>query len=136
MGMDVDKPFQLEIAVEHSCRSQAKKLEPIAEFDAFLTGRARLSSSSSLLWNLAVILAHSGDPGYGYRRRAGLVVWPPFWHRSAAILGISIVIRLIRVRFERAHPQTPAEGNWGGIYRSTTHIHSLPGMLHAPSSSP
>ncbi len=74
-----------------------------------------------------MILAHSGD-SWLWAIGAGLV-WlfgPPFWHRSAAILGISIVIQALFVFGLKGliHRRRP-EGNWGGIYRQYD-PHSFP----------
>ncbi len=102
--------------------------QSILEFDARLSERLRLTAKHPV-WKMAAILAHSGD-SWLWAIGVGLVwlfnMGGLSWHRSSAILEISIVIQALFVFGLKAliRRQRPS-GSWGVIYRQYD-PHSFP----------
>ncbi len=94
-------------------------LQALNKLDLDLTNSIRLQSTRSKWWRPAAWLGHSGD-SWLWAIGIGLI-WlfaNPAWHRSAALLEISIVIQALFVFGLKGliRRQRPS-GEWGGIYR-------------------
>lgn len=105
-------------------------LQAFNQLDLELTNQARLKSTRSLWWRLAVWLSHSGDSWLWAISVA--LVWVscrgrnPVWQRNAAILEISVVIQALFIFvLKQAIHRTRPVGEWGGIYRNVD-PHSFP----------
>lgn len=102
-------------------------LQKIMDFDHKISDKIRIRPGKKLLWNVAAILAHTGDSWYWLG--ALFLVWllaKDEWHNKAAYFAIGIAVQIviifaIKFTVRRSRPA----GEWGAFYRNTD-PHSFP----------